>query len=230
MSIPIPESMKSFADPSKIGKGNWYLLYLMISQIKTIEDREHVKYAIDCIRKKFHCLKCRGHFNTQCQSHPLTKVLYNDDPKDIFRWAYVANTTANSHAGKGIQPFEDFQTFFYEDVVCDHDCGGPQTPPQTNRPSMLDRPTIPIQNTGIWSSIDQNRSVSPTHISVKPSSVSHITIRPTGQTLPISPHIVKPMSPRSRMSIVPVSQLKSVPTLNTSLSTTITGMRFISPR
>jgi hypothetical protein len=230
MSVPIPESMKSFADPSKVGKGAWYLLYLMASEIKTIEDREHVKYAVECLRKRFHCLKCRRHFDKLCQTHPLLKVLYADDPKEIFSWIYDANTEANGHAGKGIQPFQDFKTFFYEDVVCDHDCGGPQTPPQVNRPLVVNRPVIGNQtqsNTSIWSPINHSPSDGSNVITVKPSSVPHFTIRPTGQTLPIPPPAMRPMSPRRRISMVPAGQLATIPILNTSF-TNASGTRFIS--
>jgi hypothetical protein len=140
--IPIPDSMKSFADPSKVGKGVWYLLYCMISEIKDSKDRDHINYAVEVIRKRFHCLKCRNHFNTYCNQHPLNQVLYSDDPKDIFNWLYNANMNANSHAGHGIQPIKDFETFFYEDVICDHDCGGPKSP----QPSIQWPPKNTVSN------------------------------------------------------------------------------------
>jgi hypothetical protein len=253
--VPIPTSMKSFADPSKVGKGAWYLLYLMISEIKTIEDREAVKFAIQCLRKRFHCLKCRNHFDKFCNEHPFIKILYADDPKEIFAWVYQANTQANLNAGHGIQPFEDFNTFFYEDVICDHDCGGPKTPPQNGSappyipdstpltvippivhpqsrlsvvPDRLHQIPVSTNKPSIWTPIHELPKVHPTSPN-RSSNIPFVSIRPVNKELPPPPNfsIIRPTSP-NRYGNYPTfpNGLPTVPGVKANLTPTTT--RFIT--
>lgn len=198
--VPIPESMKSFANPAAVGKGCWYMLYVLVSEIKTFEDREHVKYAVECLQRRFHCLKCRRHFDEYCQAHPLNDVLYADDPKEIFNWVYKANSAANTNAGKYMQPLDDFHTFFYEDVICDHNCGG-------TSPRPLAAPAV---KSGVWST-NQPQA---TTIIQPPSHRPFVSVRPIR---PISPPIVKAPIPLTtttpkiiRPPVIPIIQTRFV--------------------
>lgn len=122
-----------------IGCGCWYTWHLLAAaaaEEASEQSRIHgsneakkdksvqnaVLTLIKVLRKKFFCIKCRGHLDEFCKLDPPEQ--YKDEPEGLFVHSWRAHNNANKVTSKPQIDYDEAKSMYFgDDASCHKACG-----------------------------------------------------------------------------------------------------------
>lgn len=139
------EQEKNIHNPQDVGCGCWYLIHLIAANL----DVETILKVIHLVENKFHCMKCRRHFNEFIKMDPPEAYA----GEQLFEWTYRAHNNGNKNANPNtpVVPYSLVQPMYYSDAsICTSDCGAKTTSKSDDEEEETeeddDYPFIPVLN------------------------------------------------------------------------------------
>ena len=122
-------------NPNYTGPGLWFGLHTLGAMSKTPEQKKSAIEYIKYLQQNFPCNECKGHFGNYIETHPLERVINDNNEESLFLWTFNFHNAVNHRLKKPIVSYDEAKQIFYNNSeFCMNECGSEEKP---KRPKLV---------------------------------------------------------------------------------------------